>query len=189
MRVLDPSRPARAALLALLPAVLLLAAPAARAQVFGLGAGGGILNDAGSAEDLKNFSTGAFFAYGEMTLDEGILLQVRYTRMQLPPSAENGPDIAVDAATMTVGYLFNESWWKAGFVLGGGGYWFNPKSLQAGQVETDQAQSVAGLCGGLLTIFSVNPRFDVRLEATGHLIRDANRRKPVVVGASVTWKF
>jgi hypothetical protein len=189
MRPPHPSRPARAALLALLPAVLLLAAPAARAQTFGVGAGGGILNDAGSAEDLKNFSTGAFFAYGEMVLDEGILMQVRYTRMQLPPSGENGPNIDVDAATITIAYLFNQDWWRAGFVAGAGGYWLNPRSPSEGQVETDRAQSVSGLTGGLLTIFAVNPRLDIRLEAMGNLIRDENRRKPVIVGASVTWKF
>ena len=189
MRSPHASRPARAALLALLPALFLLVAPAAPAQTFGLGAGGGILNDAGSAEDLENFSTGAFFAYGEMVLDEGILMQVRYTRMQLPPSGENGPRIDVDSATITIAYMFNQDWWKAGFVAGAGGYWLNPKSPGEGQVQTDRAQSVSGLTGGLLTIFSVNARFDIRLEAMGNLIRDENRRKPVVVGASATWKF
>lgn len=189
MKTPHASRPARAVLLALLPTVLLVFAFAAPAQTFGVGAGGGILNDAGSAEDLNNFSTGAGFGYAEMVLDEGILMQLRYTRMLLPASAENGPNIDVDAATLSIAYLFNEDWWRAGFVAGAGGYWFNPKSPGEGQVATDRAETVAGLCGGLLTIFSVNPRLDIRLEATGHLIRDVNRRKPVVVGASVTWKF
>ena len=62
-----------------------------------------------------------------MTLEPGVLMQARYTRMQLPPSAENGPDIDVDAATLTIAYLFKEDWWQAGFVAGGGGYFLNPK--------------------------------------------------------------
>ena len=61
-----------------------------------LTAGGGILNDTGSAENLKNFSTGAGFGFVEVTLEPGIRMQARYTRMLLPPSAENGPDIDVD---------------------------------------------------------------------------------------------
>ncbi len=189
MKTPHASRPARAVLLALLPVALLVAAPAAPAQTFGVGAGGGILNDAGSAENLNNFSTGAGFGYAEMVLDEGVLLQARYTRMKLPASAENGPNIDVDSATLSIAYLFNEDWWRAGFVGGAGGYWLHPKKPGEGQVATDQAESVAGLCGGLLTIFNIDRRLDIRLEATGHLMRDVNRRKPVVVAASVTWKF
>ncbi len=124
-----------------------------------------------------------------MKLEPGVLMQARYTRMQLPPSAENGPDIDVDAATLTIAYLFKEDWWQAGFVAGGGGYFLNPKDPGPGQVVTDRDESVFGLTGGLLTVFTVNRKIDIRLEAVGHLLRDSNSRKPVIVSAAVAWRF
>ena len=184
-----PSRRLRSALLALLPAAVLATAPAATAQTFAIGAGGGLLNDEGSAESLKNFSTGAGFGFVEVALERGLLMQARYTRMKLPPSAENGPDVDVDAATVSIAYLFREDWWQAGLVVGGGGYWLGPRDPGPAQVVTDESTARFGLTGGLLTIFELGRNADVRLEAIGHLIRDVNRRKPIVVSAAVAWKF
>ncbi len=189
MKASRPPRLARALLLSALLVASVTLSSRAPAQTFALGAGGGLLNDTGSAENLKSFSTGAAFGFVEMKLDPGVFLQARYTRMELPPSAENGPDIGVDAVTLTVAYLFREDWWQAGFVAGGGGYFLRPKTPGAGQVTTDPKESVFGLTGGLLTVFTVNRRFDVRLEAVGNLIRDESRRKPIVVSAAVSWKF
>ena len=121
------------------------------AQTFAIGAGGGILNDTGSAANLDNFSTGAGYGFVEMKLEPGVLMQARYTRMQLPPWAENGPDIDVDAATLTMAYLFKEDWWQAGFVAGRGGYFLNPKDPGPGQAVTDRDESVFGLTSRLLT--------------------------------------
>jgi len=183
-------RLARAALLlALLAVASVTLGPAASAQTFAIGAGGGVLNDTGSAENLKSFSTGAGYGFAEVTLDPGILMQARYTRMRLPPTAENGPDVDVDAVTLSIAYLFKEDWWQAGFVMGGGAYFLNPKDPGAGQVATDPSESVFGLNGGLLTVFTVNRRINIRLEAVGHLIRDASSRKPIVVSAAVAWRF
>lgn len=189
MRTSQLSRLMRASVPVLFAAALLLGAPVLSAQTFAVGAGGGLLNDAGSAEDLENFSTGAGFGYVEMILEPGVRIQARYTRLQLPPSATGGPDIDVDAATLSVSYLFREEWWQGGFVAGGGGYFLKPKSPGEGQTATDPRQSVYGWHGGLLSVFMVSEKVDVRLEAIGHLIRDASRRKPIVVAASVSWKF
>jgi hypothetical protein len=189
MNAPQSSRSARAVLLALLPAVLLVLAPAAPAQTFAIGAGGGILNDTGSAENLKSFSTGAGFGFVEIALEEGLFMQARYTRMQLPPTAQSGPDIDVDAVSLSIAYLFREDWWQAGFVAGGGGYFLRPKSPGAEQVVTDPNESVFGWNGGLLTVFAVNRNIDFRLEAVGHLVRDVSRRKPVIVSAAVAWRF
>ncbi|MBK9089031.1 MAG: hypothetical protein IPL90_08295 [Holophagales bacterium] len=189
MKAPRPPRLARAALLSLLSAASVLVGPSAFAQTFAVGAGGGILNDTGSAANLENFSTGAGYGFVEMTLEPGVRMQARYTRMRLPPSAENGPDIDVDAATLTIAYLFKEDWWQAGFVMGGGGYFLNPKDPGPGQVATDPSESVFGLNGGLLTVFTVNRKIDIRLEAVGHLMRDASSRKPIIVSAAVAWKF
>jgi len=189
MRAPLPPRLARAVLLALLPVALLAAAPVAPAQVLAAGAGGGLANDTGSAENFDSFSTGAFYGFVEVALRDGVLLQGRYTRMQLPPTAENGPDVDVDVASISIAYLFKEDWWRAGFVAGGGGYFLRPKSPGAGQVATDPKESVWGVSGGLLTIFTVNRRFDVRLEAVWHIMDDVSSRNPLVASAAVAWKF
>lgn len=183
------SRRLRAATLVLHSAAVLATAPAAVGQTFAIGAGGGLLNDEGSAENLKNFSTGAGYGFVELALDSGVLMQARYTRMRLPASVENGPDIDVDAATLSIAYLFHEDWWQAGFVAGGGGYWLGPKAPGAGQVVTDESTSRFGWNGGVLAIFAAGRNLDLRVEAVGHLIRDPSRRKPIVVSAAVAWKF
>jgi len=189
MNAQSRSRRWRAASLVLLSAAVLATAPAALAQTFAIGAGGGLLNDEGSAESLKNFSTGAGYGFAEIALDPGLLLQARYTRMKLPSSAANGPDIDVDAATLSVAYLFREDWWQAGLVAGGGGYWLGPKEPGPGQVVSEQSTARFGWHGGLLTIFALGRQADLRLEAVGHLIRDDDRRKPIVLSAAVAWKF
>ena len=189
MNAQSRSRRWRAASLVLLSAAVLVTAPAALAQTFAIGAGGGLLNDEGSAESLKNFSTGAGYGFAEIVLDQGVLLQARYTRMKLPSSAADGPDIDVDAATLSVAYLFREDWWQAGFVAGGAGYWLGPKEPGPGQVALEQSTSRFGWHGGLLTIFALGRQADLRLEAVGHLIRDDDRRKPIVLSAAVAWKF
>ena len=184
-----PSRHARAVLPVLLHVSLLLVAFAAPAQTFGLGAGGGIVNDSKTLESLDDFSTGAGYAYLEMLRQPSVLLQGRYTRMSLPPAAEGGFDTDVDAATLSVAYLFNEGWWKAGFVGGAGAYFLRSQTVSLDQIPTDTKESVFGFNGGLLTIFAVSPRLDVRLEANWHLIQDEDKRQPLVVSASATWKF
>lgn len=189
MRTLRPARLARA----LFPALLTLASVAvsanAAAQTFAVGAGGGVVNDTETLESIDDFSTGAGYAYLEAILQPGVHLQGRYTRMKLPAAAEGGFDSDVDAATLTVAYLFNEGWWRAGFVGGVGAYFLKSQTVGLDQVPRDTSESVFGWNGGLLTVFTVNRRWDVRLEAVWHLIQDDARRKPLVASASVSYRF
>ena len=147
------------------------------------------MNDTGSAENLKSFGTGGGFVYGEVVLDEGVLLQGRYSWFTLPAAVSGSPNLAVDAGTLTVGYLFKSDWWSAGFVLGGGGYHARPKSPEEGQVVAEKDETVFGWTGGLLTVFQLSRRFDLRLEAMGHLIRNETSRKPVIVSVSASYRF
>lgn len=189
MESLRPSRPARAVLLALLLVSLLALAPGAAAQTFALGAGGGVVNDTESLESVDNFSTGAWFAYVDASLEHGVLLQGRYTSISLPPPAGGGFDTDVDAATLSVAYLFNEGWWRAGFVGGIGAYFLRSQAVGLDQVMRETKESVFGWNGGLLTVFTVNRRWDIRIEAIGHLIQDEAKRKPIVASASVSYRF
>ena len=189
MRTPRPARSARAPFPALLAAVLFVLAPAASAQTFAVGAGGGVVNDTETLKSIDDFSTGAGFAYFEAILQPGVHLQGRYTRMSLPPAAEGGFDTDVDAGTLTVAYMFNEAWWRAGFVGGVGAYVLKSQSVGLDQVARDTKESVFGWTGGVLTIFTVNRSWDVRVEGVWHLIQDEAKRKPLVVSASVSYKF
>lgn len=184
-----PTPPARSLLLALLPLAFLALAPAAGAQTFALGAGGGLLNDTKALESVDDFSETAGFAYLEMSLEPGLLLQARYTRTTLPPSETAASETDLDAATLSVAYLLNEGWWKAGFVGGVGAYFLRGETVGLGTVPVETSESVFGLNLGVLTVFEVSRRWDVRLEAIGHLIRDEAKRKPIVVSASVSYRF
>lgn len=179
-------RPARAALLAL---VLLVFAPGATAQSFAVGGGGGVLADTKELEKVDDFSESAFFGYVEVTLDPGVILQGRYTRMTLPPLSENPFETDVDAATLSVAYLFNDGWWRAGFIGGVGAYFLRGQTAGLDQIVRETKESVFGLNVGLLTVFSVNRRWDVRVEAVGHFIKDEAQRKPLIASASVSYRF
>lgn len=189
MKASRTARFAQAFLPALLVLVSLVISPAASAQAFAVGAGGGVVNDTESLRSVDDFSTGAGYAYLEAVLQPGVHLQGRYTRMKLPPSYAGGFDTDVDAATVSVAYLFNEGWWRAGFVGGVGAYFLRSRVGGLDGSITDTSESVFGGNGGLLTVFTVDRRWDVRLEGNWHLIQDDARRKPLVVSASVSWKF
>lgn len=189
MRASRPARFARAFLPALLVLASVAAAPAASAQYFAVGAGGGVVNDTEAFRSVDDFSTGAGYAYLEAVLQPGVHLQGRYTRMKLPPAYAGGFDTDVDAATVSVAYLFNEGWWRAGFVGGVGAYFLRSKMGSLDGSITSTSESAFGGSGGLLTVFTMDRRWDLRVEGVWHLLRDEARRKPLVVSASVSYRF
>ena len=189
MKASRTARFAQAFLPALLVLVSLVISPAASAQAFAVGAGGGVVNDTESLRSVDDFSTGAGYAYLEAVLQPGVHLQGRYTRMKLPPSYAGGFDTDVDAATVSVAYLFNEGWWRAGFVGGVGAYFLRSKVGGLDGTITNTSESVLGGSGGLLTVFTVDRHWDLRVEGAWHLIRDEARRKPLVVSASLSYRF
>lgn len=164
---------------------------------FAVGAGGSFVNDRGPVAEVKTFSTGEFHAFGEIVLDPGVLLQVRYQNFLLPGSTSSpafsqpvsGPPVRVNAGNISVGYLFRETWWQAGLFGGIGVYGLSPRTPEAGQVPTDASETVIGWHGGLLTIFQVARRVDVRVEASGYLLRTDSTHKPILVGASLAYHF
>jgi hypothetical protein len=194
-------RHARALALAVVLAAL--SAPAA-AQVtrpsefpFAVGAGGSFVNDSGPAADVKTFSTGGFHAFAEVVLDPGVLLQVRFESFQLPGSASStpfqppvsGPRVRVNAGNISVGYMFRETWWQAGLFGGVGVYGLSPRAPEAGQAPTDVSETVIGWHGGLLTVFQLARRLDLRVEAAGYLLRSDSSHKPLLVGGSLAYHF
>ncbi len=194
-------RHARALALAVVLAAL--SAPAA-AQVtrpsefpFAVGAGGSFVNDSGPAADVKTFSTGGFHAFAEVVLDPGVLLQVRFESFQLPGSASStpfqppvsGPRVRVNAGNISVGYMFRETWWQAGLFGGVGVYGLSPRAPEAGQTPTDVSETVIGWHGGLLTVFQLARRLDLRVEAAGYLLRSDSSHKPLLVGGSLAYHF
>lgn len=164
---------------------------------FAVGAGGSFVNDRGPAADVKTFSTGGFHVFAEVVLDPGVLLQVRYESFLLPGSASStpfqpvvsGPRVRVNAGNISVGYLFRETWWQAGFFGGVGVYGLFPRTPEAGEIPTDVSETVIGWHGGLLTVFQLARRLDVRIEAAGYLLRSDSSHKPLRVGGSLAYHF
>jgi hypothetical protein len=186
--------------------VLLSAASSARAQIgpprsmnypFAVGAGGEWVTDNGRASDVKAFSNGGYHVFGEVILEQGVFLQLRYMNFSLPGTPvvppfgapTSAPDVRVNAGLASVGYLFRESWWDAGFFGGVGVYALDPKPVTGDQTSTDVKETVIGWHGGLLTSFHVADRWDLRLEAAAYILRTDANHKPITLGASLAYHF
>jgi hypothetical protein len=167
---------------------------------FAVGAGGSFISDGGRPANVKAFSTGGYHVFGEIVLDPGVLLQVRYESFLVPgqappstplqpPSGAGSPRVRVSAGNISAGYLFRETWWQAGLFGGVGVYNLSPHTPEAGQVPADVSETVFGWHGGVLTVFQVQKRVDLRLEAAAYLLRSDSTHKPVRVGASVAYHF
>jgi hypothetical protein len=202
------SKPMRSLLRSAACLALLAAALSARAQVgpprtqqfpFAVGAGGEWVTDNGRASDVKAFSNGGWHVFGEVALETGVFLQMRYMSFALPGTPVDpvfgvgtpttAPDVKVNAGLMSVGYLFREPWWDAGLFGGVGVYSLDPKPLEAGQSSTDVKETVIGWHGGVMTAFHISARWDLRLEATAYLLRTDANHKPITLGGSVSYHF
>ena len=167
---------------------------------FAVGAGGFAVSDTGNGSDVKAFSTGGYQLFGEMVLDSGVLLQMRYQSFMLPgtpptapaftaPAPRGAPRVSVEAGQISFGYLFRENWWDAGFVGGVGIYRLKPDPPGVDQVSTDSEETVVGWHGGAVVIFLLAPRLDLRLEATGYLLQSNASHKPIELGAMLAYHF
>jgi hypothetical protein len=184
--------------------VLLVGAPAAFAQVaparqqdlpFAVGAGGFTVSDTGRAADVKSFSKGGFHVFGEVVLEPGLVLQLRYQRFTLPgqpipfsPSTA-APDVRVDGGAASVGYLYRESWWDAGLCAGVGVYGLSPMTPGPGETSADVKETVVGWHAGVLTVFHVAAHVDLRVEAAATLLRTDASHKPITLGGSLAYHF
>jgi hypothetical protein len=186
--------------------VLLAAASSAPAQMgpprtqgfaFAVGAGGEFVTDTGRASDVDAFSNGGWHAFGEVVLEKGVVLQLRYMNFSLPGTPvvppfgvpTSAPDVKVNAGLMSVGYLYREPWWDAGLVAGVGLYDLKPNAVSGDQTSTDVQETVVGWHAGLLAAFHVAARWDLRLEVTAFLLRTDANHKPITVGGSVAYHF
>ncbi len=183
----------------LLPVVLLCAVVALRAHSataqaqasgpFAVGAGGSVINDTGSAEDLKSFGTWGGYVFAELEVEQNLLLQLRYSRFDLPAAVSGSPNLRVDAGDVLVSYVFREAWWRGGFTAGGGYYGMQPKSPEPGQIVNEPDETKYGWAVGLVSIFDIAPHWDLRLEGIAHFIRSQYTHQPIVLSAGVTYRF
>jgi hypothetical protein len=156
---------------------------------FAAGAGGFAVTDTGRPADVKAFSTGGFQVFWEVKVEPGVALQVRYENFLLPGSAVGAPRVKVNAGSVSVSYVFREAWWQAGFFAGVGVYGLSPRAPEAGQAPADISETVIGWHGGVRTVFELAPRWDLRVEAAGYLLRTDAPHKPILVGASLAYHF
>jgi hypothetical protein len=169
-------------------AFALLSGPRADAQSFAVGGGAAVVNDTGSAARIHSFQTWGGSLFGELELERDVLLQVRGSIFTIPGS-EGAPNERVTAVTATVSYLFREEWFAAGVFGGLGGYFLRPRSPAEGQTALDVNENAFGWTGGIVTIFDVGARWDVRVEGTGHLMRTTGTHTPIQIGLSAAYHF
>jgi hypothetical protein len=175
--------------LAPLSLLAVLLAPPARSQTFAVGAAGSLLNDTGTAAHLRGFDFAAGHLFVEMSLEPGVLFQVRGSVFTLPGGIPRAPHVPTDSVTLSVAYLFGEEWWQAGFIGGVGGYRLAPEKPGPGDEFYDDRETAVGFHGGVLGIFAVNRRWDVRLEGTIHTIRTDVKHTPIFITAGVAYHF
>jgi len=166
---------------------------------FAVGAGGFAVTDTGRPADVNAFSTGGFRIFFDVELESGVLLEARYESFLLPgsavtpppfePATGTSPKVKVNGGSLTVGYLFRETWWEAGLTAGVGVYGLSPRDPEPDQVPADVSETVIGWNAGLLTIFKLSTHWDFRLEATGYLLRSDSSHKPILIGASAAYRF
>ncbi len=179
------------------PAQAQIGPPRTMGYPFAVGAGGEWVTDTGQASDVKSFSSGGFHVFGEVVLEKGVFLQLRYMTFSLPGTPyvppfgtpTSAPDVKVNAGLASVGYLFREPWWDAGFFGGVGVYGLDPNAPTGDQQGTDVKETVIGWHGGVMAAFHVATRWDVRLEAAGYLLRTDANHKPITLGGSVAYHF
>jgi len=187
-------------------AALVLVAGSASAQAtrfenfpFAVGAGGEFVTDNGRASDVKAFSDRGWHAFGEVALDSGVVLQLRYMHFSLPGTpvapafgvgtATSAPDVRVSAGLASVGYLFREPWWDAGLFGGVGVYRLTPGTPSSDQTSTDVKETVVGWHAGIETAFHVAAHWDLRIEAAAYLLRTDADHKPITLGGSLAYHF
>jgi hypothetical protein len=161
----------------------------AAGQTFAVGGGAFAVNDTGAAANLTGFRNVSGAVFGEVHPDANMLVQVRVQRFTLPGTVAGAPDIPTWAGNVTIGYIFLDDWFRAGFTGGVGVYGLSPNAPQTGQTASDPHETVFGWHGGLLTIFMIDRHFDFRLEATGHLIRSATSHNPIMLGGTFAYRF
>ncbi|MEO6323740.1 MAG: outer membrane beta-barrel protein [Thermoanaerobaculia bacterium] len=169
--------------------LLAAASQQAAAQSFAIGAGGFLVNDTGTAADVRGFGTYGGHLFAEVDLEKNVAFQIRASRFGLAGTAENTPNLRADAVMVSVSYLFTDEWFKAGFFAGAGAYRLQPNDLEPGQVPVDGKETAFGWHGGILTVFAISPRFDARVEASGHLIRTDVGHTTILLGGSIAYHF
>jgi hypothetical protein len=188
-----------------LAAALVLSFPAASQTnrtmefPFAVGAGGFAVTDTGRASDVKSFSTGGFRLFADLELDPGVILEARYENFLLPGSAvatppfgqaaSASPRVKTNGGSLSVGYMLREPWWQAGLVAGVGVFGLSPEDPKAGQTPADISETVIGWHAGLLTIFQLGRRWDLRVDATAYLLRTNATHKPILLGGSFAYHF
>jgi len=166
---------------------------------FAVGVGGEFVTDNGRVSDVRAFSNRGWHAFGELALESGVVLQLRYMHFSLPGTpvapvlgvgtATSAPDVPVSAGLASVGYLFREPWWDAGLFGGAGVYRLTPRTPSSDQSSTDVKETVVGWHAGIETAFHVAVHWDLRLEAAATLLRTNANHKPITLGGSLAYHF
>lgn len=168
--------------------VLFSAAPA-EGQAFAVGAAGSVVTTTETLASPGSFDTVGGHLFGEMELEPNVIFQVRAGRFGIPGTVEAAPNRRVDSALAHVAYEVKAEWFESRLFGGVGYYRVVPRNATDGQAPVDRTENVFGWHGGLAAIFGLGTSWDLRLEASAHVLRTDETVKPILVTVGVGYRF
>jgi hypothetical protein len=163
--------------------------PTAEAQTYSAGAVGSIIYSGGSGSSLSNFGTWGAHGFLEWEFEPGTRVGMRGGSFGLPGTTETSPNLRVDDLQFVVTYVFKDAFADVGFSGGSGIFRIRPREPEAGQIATDPDENRFGLTVGLVSLFHLSRRWDLRLEGTLHYIFSDDRKSPIFIGGGLAYNF
>lgn len=181
-------------------AALGLAAPAAFAQEWSVGAAYGTVNDVKRTFRLDNFHPRDVSAWIDYTLEPTVLLRASYVNIQTtgdnadrllsvtsgqPPVLMPHFKVGIDAVTVAVEYTFFEGFYTSGIFAGLGGYRIRPAAAADFAEFQDRRETVFGFHGGIDGNFRIHKHVSVVARLTFHGILSQSKRSLLSASAGL----
>ncbi|MGE5414186.1 MAG: outer membrane beta-barrel protein [Syntrophomonadaceae bacterium] len=179
-------------------AALTLAAPLS-AQMFGIGATYGSVNDISHSFALEGFKPSEYTVFFEYRMERTTQLRLTYgsmwTEQSLVGQTINGVYVPtakehVNYITADASYLFGQDFYTGGIFGGIGGYEYRPDPMPTGfEVYQDPSKKYFGFNLGVDGEFRVTKNFGVVLRLTYHNISADPRRQFFNADAGLVGRF
>ena len=179
-------------------AALALAAPLS-AQMFGIGATYGSVNDISHSFKLEGFKPSEYTVFFDYRMEHSTLLRLTYgsmwTQQSLVGQTVNGVFVPsakehVNYITADVSYLFGQDFYTGGIFGGLGGYEYRPDPMPAGfEAYQDPSKKYFGFNLGVDGEFRVTKHVGIVLRLTYHNISADHRRQFFNADAGLVGRF
>ena len=179
-------------------AALALSAPLS-AQMFGIGATYGSVNDISHSFSLEGFKPSEYTVFFDYRMEHSTLLRLTYgsmwTQQALVGQTVNGVFVPtakehVNYITADASYLFGQDFYTGGIFGGIGGYEYRPDPMPPGfEAYQDPSKKYFGFNLGVDGEFRVTTHVGIVLRLTYHNISAAPRRQFFNADAGLVGRF